>query len=906
MLFPTLAFAQGWVKTIGGSNTDHVWDVHQKSDGTYILSGVSSSFQDPTSGDAFLVKLDASGNILWQKTYGDSTAGEAFTSVRSTSDGGYIAAGILTTVGNAYDVFVVKTDVNGVLTWRKRFNIQSNSDEAILSVRESPSGGYLLGGYAVIPSNGGDPGGLILKLNNSGALVWHNRYEVDCGTPDTCGAFFKSLEATSDGGAIAIGASNSSTDGRHHLWFVKISSSGGILWQKKYNQDVLLTDLDTTKYIVKVISGGYLSVLSDGSYFWVLKLDSSGNIISPKLYTDSNNPGSAWIFKMDQSSDGNFFLGGLTNGPESAPMLVKLDANGNVLWSKISQSNGQWIETLSKTSDNGVIIGGPFLNGCNNDNDFWIVKVDSAGNSCEFPTNASIISLTPPSVTNSSVNTTVVASGLSTVTTNAIASNSSAVQRDQCNAFNRQQTECGLTFDIANVTCDEADTTCIDNRKVLISKMGTTDEYPSEFQRAVAPPKDRKIKISGTVSDSQGSAIPNRIVYLRVIDPPDSSPYVTPPTPGDNVDKDPMSGGIGGKLDNSQVSTDNNGRFETVLNVITSRKCTDQGNIECDPAGDNYQVEGSFTSDFGCGNSCAKSGIVTAWKRLYVERDQMFRRGGLLFEDARGPQTSPSLPGQTSILVYGWADLPPCDDQPSGPACYQIALFDSLNTYELLDSEKPWVGHVVVEGTNLRLHLVTGPTGGIPYQIQKPLYSASPYPSFVFPGSSIIKGKSAGIGVISSGFYEFSADITNIKKAFERDAFTELSISPDANALPYLSSPPSPDTFFNPKPDGFLPKVRYSRIWFNNCVQGPDWVCLNNNYFHLMSVSGESELNWGRSYTTSSHASFTYTQTIELRCSIPNYSNCKQHNATHEIAHQFSLNTCGGTGDGHDDRFAWC
>jgi hypothetical protein len=82
--------AQNWSTTISGSNYDYIWDVYQKSDGSYIIAGQSQSFSDPVNGDAYLAKLDSTGAIVWQKTFGDSSLGEEFRSVRPTFDGGYI------------------------------------------------------------------------------------------------------------------------------------------------------------------------------------------------------------------------------------------------------------------------------------------------------------------------------------------------------------------------------------------------------------------------------------------------------------------------------------------------------------------------------------------------------------------------------------------------------------------------------------------------------------------------------------------------------------------------------------------------------------------------------------------------------------------------------------------------
>ena len=82
---------------MGGSKDDFAQSIQQTADGGYITGGNTSSNDGNVTGnhgnqDAWVVKLDATGNIVWQKTYGGSS-NEILQSIRQTADGGYIAAG---------------------------------------------------------------------------------------------------------------------------------------------------------------------------------------------------------------------------------------------------------------------------------------------------------------------------------------------------------------------------------------------------------------------------------------------------------------------------------------------------------------------------------------------------------------------------------------------------------------------------------------------------------------------------------------------------------------------------------------------------------------------------------------------------------------------------------------------
>jgi hypothetical protein len=83
-----------WSKVFGGANEDDFTDVKKTSDGGYIVCGTTRSYGN-TAGEAWLVKLDGSGNVQWSKKYGDgSVEGALGSKVIQLSDGGYVLCGI--------------------------------------------------------------------------------------------------------------------------------------------------------------------------------------------------------------------------------------------------------------------------------------------------------------------------------------------------------------------------------------------------------------------------------------------------------------------------------------------------------------------------------------------------------------------------------------------------------------------------------------------------------------------------------------------------------------------------------------------------------------------------------------------------------------------------------------------
>jgi hypothetical protein len=107
-----------WTKTIGGKDFEDGYSLIQTSDGGYAIAGDTKSFGAGLS-DAYLVKLDANGNLQWTTTIGGKDFEDGYSLIQ-TSDGGYAIAGYTQSFGaGGADVYVVKLDAKGNLQWTK-------------------------------------------------------------------------------------------------------------------------------------------------------------------------------------------------------------------------------------------------------------------------------------------------------------------------------------------------------------------------------------------------------------------------------------------------------------------------------------------------------------------------------------------------------------------------------------------------------------------------------------------------------------------------------------------------------------------------------------------------------------------------------------------------------------------
>jgi len=320
-----------WQKCLGGSGMDNGWDIHQISDGNYILTGFTNSNDGDVSGnhgyyDAWIAKIDTSGALLWQKCYGGNNLDE-FLSVQQTSDGGFIACGLsnstngqVTNNHGGYDFWVVKVDVDGNLVWQKCLG--GSADDYGQYAVQTYDGGYIVAGKT--GSGDGDVSGYhgnydlwIVKLDANGNILWQKAL----GGSEEDGA--TQVLQTQDGGFITVGyalSTDGNVSGNHgsfDFWTVKLDASGNIEWQNCLGG----SGMEIARSIQQTPDGGYIAAGSTGSNNgdiagnhggedgWIVKLDSAGNIIWQKCLGGDYND---YMRSVTQTFDGGYFAAGYT------------------------------------------------------------------------------------------------------------------------------------------------------------------------------------------------------------------------------------------------------------------------------------------------------------------------------------------------------------------------------------------------------------------------------------------------------------------------------------------------------------------------------------------------------------------------------------------------------------------
>ena len=260
-----------WQKTYGGDKWETVYGIVPTSDGGFAAAGWTSSYDAPGGSDAFFIKTDVLGNLLWRKQFGGNDH-DATYSVAETADGGFILTGETESFGaGSFDLFMVKTNANGEMVWQKAFG--GTGFDRGRDVIATPSGYVAAGwiGSSGVSNHHGEYDVYVLKVNLDGQLLW--QYCYGGAGYDGCEA----IAATPDGGFAAAGHLQSTTTGVTTGYLLKINESGSLLWQRTYgNSSEAVEAVASAPDGGLIVAGCHLSEATGDLDVFLVKTNASG------------------------------------------------------------------------------------------------------------------------------------------------------------------------------------------------------------------------------------------------------------------------------------------------------------------------------------------------------------------------------------------------------------------------------------------------------------------------------------------------------------------------------------------------------------------------------------------------------------------------------------------------------
>lgn len=370
-------------RTLSAPLQDVVFSIKEIPSGGYILCGTTSS-NNASLHDAFVIKLDCFGEIEWAKLFGQQYYDRSF-DIEPTADGGFILTSISSTTGDEggselpFVTRLLKISSSGDQIWEKTIGLQ---DQTIATnTLELTSGSFLSVGYTsgyLHPNEG-----LMLKTTpqgNSYQQFYIQRRESE-SVKLSC------LTRIVDGKYVACGLGT--RFGESYLILSKLGESGDTTWVNRYPNDINydLTNLCITSTDDKVVVSGNKYLSQSQSYVSVLAwFDLEGNLIQKSEFTDG------WLFGSIVGIGNDVVATGHKFSEEGVAYLRKLDVGGNTIWER-SFAGGKpnsRIKCIGNTQDGGFIAAG-FIDDSNSffgdgyeiiplQSDCWVIKTDATGN----------------------------------------------------------------------------------------------------------------------------------------------------------------------------------------------------------------------------------------------------------------------------------------------------------------------------------------------------------------------------------------------------------------------------------------------------------------------------------------------------------------------------------------------
>jgi hypothetical protein len=405
-----------WKKIYGGNGNDYGYSILKTTDGGYLLSGrTTSNNGDITSTkggiDMWVAKLDAAGTISWQKSYGGSSD-EYSVAAAATPDGGYVLTGY-TLSNNTGDVsanhgstdfWIIKINATGSLLWQK--TLGGTGDDRPNAITVTTESKIAVAGFTnsnngdVSGNHGGQDAWIALLDNATGNLLLKKALG---GNGDENG---KALAPAPDGGLYLGGNSSSNSNGdvgpskgNIDFWVLQLDKNLSIAWKNNFggtnNEDLNALTVGPNNTLVaagstKSNNSGDVSASSGSEDLWIIKINpTSGALLSQKvLGGNAVDVAKGLIVRPN----GTIAIAGYTYSNNSGDVeanhgagefwIVGLGANGNVTYKKTLGGDNEDLAFSIAEGSQGFAVAGQTLSKDTGDvgasrgnSDIWVVKL---------------------------------------------------------------------------------------------------------------------------------------------------------------------------------------------------------------------------------------------------------------------------------------------------------------------------------------------------------------------------------------------------------------------------------------------------------------------------------------------------------------------------------------------------
>lgn len=363
-----------WSAFFGNEGAEFANDIKPTTDNGYIIGAYAN---DGGSSDFYIVKLNAFGELIWEKTISKNAGSERLFSIHETSEGNYVAIGNAT---NSNKPWVVKLNSAGDTLWTSIWTDTIFDNSGLLA-----RGTLLPNGNIVIVSHTDyyalDP--YMFILDADGALIAERDLESLVPVGWFSGTTIQDIESTQDGGFVICGSAGGTIGARAFLW--KFNSLADSVWSVIYNENEAW--MRSAQSVKELSDGGYLLTgytAPNSTKTAAIKTDELGNLMWFQEYPDTlYTQGTDIIeFSPDQYIiSEKRFSGFGTSFFQSA--ILRINNNGTLMIREpiLVSDSSTTILQIRNTPDGGFVMAGEINEYLNiGEQDLCVVKSDSLGN----------------------------------------------------------------------------------------------------------------------------------------------------------------------------------------------------------------------------------------------------------------------------------------------------------------------------------------------------------------------------------------------------------------------------------------------------------------------------------------------------------------------------------------------
>lgn len=359
----TLNFTLGY----GGNGDEELFSVIATSDSGYMMIGTTTTLSSGDK-DMYLAKTDLNGNLLWSKAIGGAAIDGGFDLIE-TADHNCIAVGFSRSYNftNGHEIFVVKTDLSGNILWQKTFG-DINNDCAKRIILSADGNGYILTGG----TNGANIqlGNMIyvVKMSSDGDSVWTRTYDgnaIEIGA-SVCNDFNNHM--------MVLGSSDLSST-IDDLFLIYLDANGDSVWTKTIGGAMG----ERAGEIIPLPGNNFVAANTTKSFgdpngdILLFKISDTGVLMWQKVI-DSGNAETGTSILL--TSDNHLMVAGSENNPSGTTqaLLIQTDQDGNVLWKKTFGDSANFHTNKVIETNSAFLLTGTKQN-LNGSTDGFLVKV---------------------------------------------------------------------------------------------------------------------------------------------------------------------------------------------------------------------------------------------------------------------------------------------------------------------------------------------------------------------------------------------------------------------------------------------------------------------------------------------------------------------------------------------------